>query len=140
MNEAAMNHPQVDAGPEHSVSFSRRLLIYFAVWLLAALAFQFFLQPIGLTETALTPIQQRIRWPIYTPLMIVAGLAHAVTWSDFPQAWVGFAVAALLVLHAILALTRARRSSFVVLISTQALLLTFAVIYFVRLSELPSGG
>ena len=140
MNEAAMNTPQTDAGPEQRVSFSRRLLIYFAVWLLAALAFQFFLHPMGLTETALTPIQQRISWPVYTPLMIVVGLAHAVTWPDFPQAWVGFAAAAFLVFHAILALTRARRSSFVALTSAQALLLTVAVIYFVRQSQLPSGG
>jgi hypothetical protein len=140
VNQTAVSFPQTDAGPDRRVSFSRRLRIYFAVWLLTALAFQVFLQPEGLTVTDLTPIQQRIRWPFYTPVMAVVGLAQAFTWPAFPQASAGFAAAGGLVLHAMFALTRARRSSFIALTSAQALLLTVAVIYFVRQSQLPRGG
>ena len=139
MNEAAMSFPQTDALPQR-VRFRSRLLIYFTGWLLAALAIQIFLEPEGLTVTHLTPIEQRISWPFYTPFMAVVGLAQAVTWPDFPQATAGLAAATCFVLHAIIALACGRRSSFIALTAAQALLLTIAVIYFVRQSQLPSGG
>ena len=55
MNEAAMNSPHAGGVSERQVGFSKRLLGNLAVWLLAALAFQIFLRPAGLTETDLTP-------------------------------------------------------------------------------------
>lgn len=123
----------------HHVRFRRRLFIYIALWLLAALAFQVFLRPLGLTETDLTPIQQRIRWPLYTPLMAVIGLAQAGTWPANPQAIAGIAAAAVFVLHAVSMLTRARPRSLIALAAAHALLLALAVIYYVRWSQLPSG-
>lgn len=110
-----MRLPQIDAHPQRRVRFRSRLLIYFALWLLAALAFQIFLQPQGLTETHLTPIQQRISWPLYTPFMSVVGLAQAVTWPDFPKALAVFVAAVCFALHAILALACARRSWYIAL-------------------------
>jgi len=139
MNEAVMSHPQLDTVSEHRVRFSRRLLTYFAVWFLAVLAFGVFLQPEGLTETDLTPFQQRIRLPLYTPLMAVAGLAQSVTWPTFPSSSALDAAAACFVLHAIVALTRSRRSSLIAFTCAQALLLTVAVVYYVRQSQLPTG-
>src|SRR6187401_283957 len=109
MNETAKSLPQIDATPECCVRLRHRLLIYFAVWLLAALAFQIFLQPLGLTETDLTPIEERIRWPLYTPIMAVFGLAEAATWPRSPQALAGISALAAFVLHAVVALTRVRR-------------------------------
>lgn len=140
MNETAIGLLQTDAGAERRVSFSRRLLIYGAVWLLAALAFQVFLQPEGLTETSLAPMQQRIRWPLYTPLMAMVGLSYAVSWPDSPREDVGLAAGAGLVLHGILALACARRSRFIAFTLAQTLLLTVAVIYFIRQTQLPGDG
>jgi len=139
MNEAMTSVPQTTPTPQHRVGFRHRMLIYFAVWLLAVLAIQVFLRPMGLTETALTPIQQRIRWPLYTPFMAVIGLAQAVTWPASPQALAGIAAVTIFALHALLMLTRTRRYSFVVLAVVQVLLLAVAVIYYVRWSELPTG-
>ena len=140
MNEAVMSQSQFDAAPEHRVRFSRRLLIYAAVWLLAVLAFELFLQPEGLTETDLSPIQQRIRLPLYSPLMAVVGLAQSVTWPTFPSSSALDVSAACFVVHAIAALTRSRRGSVIALTCAQTLLLTVAVIYYVRQSQLPTGG
>ena len=132
MNEAATSLT-------HHVRFRHRLFIHIALWLLAALAFQVFLRPLGLTETDLTPIQQRIRWPLYTPLMAVIGLAQAGTWPANPPALAGMAAAAVFVLHAILMLTRARPRSLIALAVAHALLLALAIIYYVRWPQLPSG-
>jgi len=131
---------QLYAASGHRIRFSGRLLIYIAVWLLAVLAFEVFLQPEGLTETDLTPFQQRIRLPLYTPLMAVLGLAQSVTWPAIPTPFDLCGAAACFGLHAIAALTRSRRSSLIAFTCVQALLLTASVVYYVRLCRLPSGG
>jgi hypothetical protein len=122
-----------------ATSFKRRLVTYLAIWLVAALAFEILLQPEGLTETDLTPFQQRIRMPVYVPLMAVIGLAQSVTWPTFPDSSALDVAAACLVLHAVVALSLARRGSFLALATIQTLLLTIAVIYFIHHSHLPSG-
>lgn len=122
-----------------TVPFRRRLVIYLAIWFVTALAFEIFLQPEGLTETDLTPFQQRIRMPIYVPLMTVVGLAQSVTWPTFPGTSALDVAAACLALHAVVALSLAHRGSFLALATVQALLLTVAIVYFVRQSHLPSG-
>jgi uncharacterized membrane protein len=134
MNEVAMS---VSA---QRVSLRKRLLIYLAVWALSGLAFQVFLQPMGLTETHLTPTEQRVRWPIYTPLMALVGLAQSFTWPASPGTSAGFAAFACFAVHAVVALTRTRWSSVAGLFCIQTLLLAVAVIYFVRHSQLPTGG
>jgi len=140
MTEAATSLSHFDAAPEQRVRLGTRFLVYFSVWLFAALAFQIFLRPEGPTESDLSPIQQRLLWPLYAPLMVVVGLVHAVTGSSrFPD-WAPWAVVAGFVVHFIIALTRVRRSSFVAFISIQVLFLAIAVIYFVRQSYLPTGG
>ena len=109
-------------------------------WILAAVAFQIFLQPLGLTETSLTPLQQRMQWPLLTPIMVIVGLAQASTWPAAPHAFVGISVAVGIVFHAIAALTISRLKSFIVLMFVQMGFLTVAVICFVRWSQTPSGG
>lgn len=140
MIESAMSVPQPRAVPKDRIRFGRRLLVYLAVWLLAAFAFQVFLKPEGLTETDLSSLQQRISRLLHTPVMAVLGLAQSVTWPGIPGATGGFAAAACFVSQAILTLTRARRRPFIALMLVQALLLTVAVVHFVRQSRLPSGG
>jgi hypothetical protein len=55
-HQTPMSLPQFHSVHEHSVRFRRRLLIYFAAWFLAALAFQIFLDPEPPTATGLTPL------------------------------------------------------------------------------------
>lgn len=126
--------------PGRCVRFRIRIFSYFAGWVLVALAFQVFLQPLGLTETALTPIQQRMLWPLWAPVMVIVGLAQAATWPASPQAVVGISVAVGMVFHAFAALTISHFKAFIVLMLAQMGFLTIAVIYFVRWSQLPSGG
>jgi hypothetical protein len=140
MNEAATSLPEFDSTPERGIRFSARLLAYCGVWLLVALAFQFVLPPDGLTETDLSPIQQRIRWPLYTPIMAAVGLAQAATWPDFPGSLAVTIATAVFVVHAVAALTRSSRPAFVGLIFAQAVLLGIAVIYFIRHTQLPTTG
>ena len=134
MNEIAMSVPA------QRVSLRKRLLIYLAVWALSALAFQVFLQPMGLTETDLTPTEQRIRWPLYTPLMALVGLAQSFTWPASPGAFAGLGAFACFAVHAVVALSRTRCGSLAGLFCIQTLLLAVAVIYYVRHSHLPTGG
>jgi cbb3-type cytochrome oxidase subunit 1 len=129
-----------DSDSEDYVWFGRRLLIYLSVWFLAVLVCEVFLRPEGFSETSLTPFQQRIRWPLYAPLMAVVGLAQSVTWPTFPGALAITVAAVCLILQAIVSLTRSRSRSLVALTCVQALLLTVAVVYLVRLSKLPTGG
>ena len=140
MNEAQKILTRFSAVPENRVRFSTRLLIYVAMWLFAALVFQAFLQPAGLSETELTPIQQRLLWPLYTPVMAVVGLAQAGTWPVFPSALAILAGGACFAVHGIIALSRKQWSSIVALAGVHALLLAIAVIYFVRQAQLPTGG
>ncbi len=131
---------QFDALTEPRTWFTARLAVYFGVWLLALLALQIFLQPEGATESSFTATQQRLLWLPYTPLMVVVGLAQAATWpGSFPN-WAPWMVVGVLVGHALVALTRVRRSSFVVLIGVQVVLFGVAVFYFVRQAQLPTGG
>ncbi len=108
--------------------------------LLAGLALQIFLQPVGLTESDLTPFQQHLVWIPYTPLMLVFGLAQAASWPNNVPHWAPWVALAVFALHAIFGLTRTRRFSFAIAAGIQVLLLAVAVIYFVRQSLLPSGG
>ena len=139
MNEAVIRTKHSDTASRCGVRFRMRFLIYLAVWLLAAVAFEIFLRPEGLTETHLTPLQQRLLWPLYTPLLVFFGLAQAVsTPRDIPQSffWV---VVALLVAHAALTLSRNRPIVFAALIGVQALTLAVAVTCFIHFSRLPHG-
>ena len=121
------------------LSVGQRLFWYVAVWLFTVLAFQIFLTPEGLTETNLSEMEQRIRWPLYTPIMVVIGFAEAFTWpTDFTAvAFVG--AFACLVAHAITMLTRVHFRPFVLMLCIQTVLLAIAVIYFIRFSQLPGG-
>jgi hypothetical protein len=140
MNEAATSVSPFDVPPEHRVRLSTRVLVYFSTWILVALAFQILLRPEGPTETDFSPLQQRLLWPLYAPLMVVVGLVQAATGSArFPN-WAPWLVVAGFAVHFIIALTRVRRSSFVALIAIQVPFLVIAVIYFVRQSYLPTGG
>ena len=128
------------ANVERSVLFRTRALAYFALWFLAAISFEIYLRPEGVTETDLSETQQRWIWLPYTPIFIAVGLAYA-TWPSDPNALLILLAFMGLAAHAILALILVhRRSSFIALICVQVLLLTVGVIYFLRFSRLPSGG
>ena len=140
MNKVAMSPSPLAANPGQGIQLRTRVLVYFSVWLLAVLTIQIFLPPEGPSETDRTAIQQRLLWPLYTPLMVVVGLARAATWpSRFPD-WLPWAVVTGLAFHFIVAATRSRRSSFVAVTCFQVLVLAVGVIYFVRQSFLPKGG
>jgi hypothetical protein len=117
-----------------------RLLIYLAVWLLAALAFEALLRPQGFTETHLTPLQQRLQWLFATPLMVFFGLAQALlTPRDIPQSFFWLCVTVFLA-HAIMVLRRTQLPMFATLIGLQALTLAGGVAYFIHFSRLPDGS
>jgi hypothetical protein len=143
MNEAAMSLPQPDAISEGPVRISTRLLIYLAVWLLAALALEVFLQPLGLTETDATPLEQRLWWPLYTPLMVFLGLAMFLQVLPWPSGMAGGAALVALIYfaaQAYFALTPRRPAVVLGLSCLQALALSAGVLYWVRYSQLPTGG
>ncbi len=139
MNEAAISPTQKQVAPEYRIRFRVRLAIYLCVWLLAVLAFEGFLRPEGLTETHLSPLQQRLQWPLYTPLMVFFGLGQALsTPSDTPQFY--FWICLILFLaHAALSLTRTHLASFSILIGVQTATIAVAVSYFIHFSRLPTG-
>ena len=128
------------------IGVRQRVIAYLVLWLIAAIAIQIFLKPEGLTETDLSPFQQRIRWPIYTPLMIALGLGRVITlpllpllhWSNemltFWIAFVGLAVIG------IITLTRRSRQVFVVMLCVNAVLLAISVFFFLQIAAIPSGG
>lgn len=122
------------------VSIARRVLYYGAVWLFAVIAFQVLLKPDGLTESNLGELQQRVRWPLYAPIMATLGLAKAFTWPRDATGGTVFAAAVCFAVHAILTITQSHRRAFVLMICIQAALLVVAVIYFIRFSRLPAGG
>jgi hypothetical protein len=138
MNETETSQPGTIS--ERRVRVGTRLLIYIAMWLLAALAFQLVLQPDGLTETDLSPIQQRVRWPLYTPIMAAVGLAQAFTWPDFPGSTAFWVAVACFAVHAAVALTRSHYIAFIALSLAQAFLFVIAVIFFFRHTQLPTAG
>ena len=128
------------------IGVRQRVIAYLVLWLIAAIAIQIFLKPEGLTETDLSPFQQRIRWPIYTPLMIALGLGRVITlpllpllhWSNemltFWIAFVGLAVIG------IITLTRRSRQVFVDMLCVNAVLLAISVFFFLQIAAIPSGG
>jgi len=135
-----MSPSPLAANPGQGIQLRTRVLVYFSVWLLAVLTIQIFLPPEGPSETDRPAIQQRFLWPLYTPLMVVVGLAQAATWPGrFPD-WVGWTILSGLAVHFIVAATRSRRSSFVAVTCFQVLVLAVGVISFVRQSYLPTGG
>jgi len=140
MSDFATMLPPFETPREPRVRLSTRLLVYFSSWLLVAVAFQPFLQPEGPTESALSPTQQRLLWPLYTPLMVVVGLVQVVTGPGHFPGWAPWVVVAGLAVHFIMAMTRARRLSFAAFTGIQILVLAVGVLYFVRQSHLPSGG
>ena len=119
--------------------FSKRLLMYLTVWVIGSLAFQAFLRPDGLTETDLSEAQQRLRWPLYTPIMVVFGLAQSATWPAFPGSMAMAVAVIVLLLLAVVVLACARPRAFAALLGVHSLTLAVAVVYFVRYSRLPSG-
>ena len=126
--------------PGRKLSARQRLFWYIAVWVLAALAFQLFLRPEGLTETNLPEVQQRLSWPFYTPFMVTIGLAEVFTWPQTFNTVALLGSAVCLLVHAVITFTRVYARSFLVMICIQVVLLGIAVFYFVRFSQLPSGG
>ena len=129
------------AEPENNVRFSTRILIYFAVWMVAVLAFEIGLEPEGLTETTLTPLQQRLELLIYAPVMVLAGLAEAISASapdEFAQLFFWFFAGVFLV-HAIGVLFAPSRL-FVYLIGLQLLALAAGVACFINFSRASQGG
>lgn len=143
MDKAVRIFSQFGVIPEPSfarVRLTIRLAVYFSVWVLVAVAFQVFLQPEGPTESSFSPLQQRLIWPLYTPLMAVIGLAQAATWPKHWPDWAPWVVVIGLAIHGVVTLTRSRRSTFLIFTGVQVLVLTVAVVYFVRQSYLPTGG
>jgi hypothetical protein len=139
VNEATISPIESEDVRESLVRFRTRFLTYLGVWLLAALAFEVALQPEGLTETYLTPLQQRLQWPLYTPLMVFFGLSQALsTPRDVPQ-YLFWLFVAVFLFHALLVLRRVRLPVFAALIGLQALTLAVGVAYFVHFSRLPDG-
>src|SRR5215218_10227701 len=111
-----MSFSHIDPVPQHQVRFSRRLAIYLSVWLLAALALEVFLRPEGLTETSASPLEQRLWLPIYTPLMVILGLAQAATWPrDHFAHWAVAAAFICFLVHGIFTLRAGKRAWFLVL-------------------------
>jgi hypothetical protein len=139
VNEATLSPTESDSVPKNRIRFRTRLLGYLAVWLLAALAFEAFLRPQGFTETHLTPLQQRLQWPLATPLMVFFGLAQALTIPrDIPQSFFWLCVTVFLA-HAIMVLRCTQFPMFATLMGLQALTLAVGVAYFVHFSRLPDG-
>jgi hypothetical protein len=138
MNAATTSPSPFDPG--HRIRLRNRFLVYSAVWLLVTLAFQIFLQPEGPAESDFSPLQQRLLWPIYTPLMVVVGLIQAATGSTLFPDWVPWTIVAGFAVHFLITLTRTRRFTFAAFICIQVLFMTVAVIYFVRQSYTPTGG
>ncbi|CAN5724215.1 hypothetical protein BH11VER1_BH11VER1_21350 [soil metagenome] len=135
-----MNSMQPNSVFEQRFRFKTRLFIYLAIWLLAAMAFQFFLPPEGATVTELTPFQQRIRWPLYTPIYLLVGLAQSFAWPERISSWAGVAATLCFLFHAVLTLTLSRRFAFLIMCGLQVVLVVVSVVYFIRFSQLPSGG
>lgn len=141
-----MNAHEATATPRH---FSRRFAAYLAVWILAAVAFEVLLKPEGLTETDLTEFQQRLRWPLHTPLMVLLGIWQAIGWSitsfgavrgDFAAACVGLAGFLWLLAVAALVLKRNRLPTFASMLVVHAVTVGIGVFFFLQLAREPSGG
>ena len=75
--------------------------------------------------------------------MVIFGLAHAATLpnsiSHIPD-WAAWAAIAGFAVHAIMMLTQSRRFPFIAFTIIQAVLFAIGVTYFIRLSQLSSGG
>jgi hypothetical protein len=117
-----------------------RVIAFFALWILAAVAFEIFLAPEGSTVTDKSELHQRLTLPLWTPLLAAFGLAQAATWPHSFPAWAVFAPGCYFCVQAVSCLVFSRRSVFASLCSLQVVMLTIAVVYFVRFSRLPSGG
>jgi hypothetical protein len=143
MNEANVTVPQLGNRPAHPVRLRTCCIAYIAIWLLTAVAFEVFMQPDGMTETDLTSTQQRIRWPLYTPLMALLGLARAFTWPWHPlyhsppdSALVPAFLASIGFLLALGCLTITRRHlwSLVTMLCFHAAILSVSVIFYLRMT------
>lgn len=117
-----------------------RILWYFSTWLLAVVAIQLILKPQGVTETALSATQQRIRWFLWTPISIVVGLAQAITWPKELSAWAVVTSAICLLVIAVVALVQDRAKIFFVAMILQIIVIIVSVIYLKRLDSLPRGS
>jgi hypothetical protein len=72
------------------VSLRARWLTFFSLWIVAAIACEIFLPLQGATETAVSPLEQRLWMPIELPLFMVFGLAQAFVWPRelwFASGW-----------------------------------------------------
>jgi hypothetical protein len=129
-----MNHPESHDAPRRSLHVETRLAIYLAVWILAVLAFELFLRVEGRTENFLSPAEQRLRWPLFTPVMVIFGVMHSVSSrGEMSQAFF-WLVGALFLAHAILTLRCTRPNVFAVLIGLQAVTVAFGVAHFIHFS------
>lgn len=124
---------------ERGLSFTQRIAVYLGLWLLAVIAFEIWLTPEGMTETHLTEAQQRIQWPLYTPLMVVVGIVEPFSPSGDLTSNGGW-IAVVFLVHAVVMLTSKRLPVFAGLACVQLALLAIGVVNFIRLSQLPSGG
>ncbi len=120
--------------------FRSRLLVFIGLWLLAGVAFEVFLQPEGLTETAETETHQRLMWPLVAPLMVAIGLAEDTDWSAFPTGGAMLASVGCLGLQALCTLLCKNWRLLLVAGFVQTLLLASGVVGLIHLSGLPSGG
>jgi len=134
-----MKEEGADSRSSAYISPVQRLVWYGALWVLAAIAIQVFLKPEGLTETNLSEIQQRIRWPFYTPLMVAMGLAAAFARSAVYNGWAISTALSCFVIHGFITLTRTSARSFALMILIHAALLGVAVICFLRFARMPTG-
>jgi hypothetical protein len=125
--------------PDH-FSFRARLICYLALWLFAAAAFEIMLSPLGATETAESPLHQRLTLPLYTPILAVAGLGLAFTWPDDKPHWVFWSAAAFYLAAASLLFSSGRPRYFVPALVVTAIALGVSVFYFVRFTALPGDG
>lgn len=131
-----MNSPtESDAVRGNPIHLHTRLLVYLAVWLLAALAIQVFLQPEGLTVTFLTPSQQRVEWLLFTPFMVYWGLEHHFSLPQY-SFWLFVAI---VIAHGIQTLRCTQFLAFAVLIGLQVVTVASAVVFFIQRWRLPVG-
>ena len=143
---AMSRSPNISQGPKEPArstpSIGARCIAFALLWSLAILAFEIFLMPEGLTETDLSAFQQRVSWPLYTPVMASLGLARALVspWYksyhtlNSPFIFAGFLIAAgcFLVISISIFLCRNWRY-LVLLVSLHGMALTFAVVYYMRI-------
>ena len=121
------------------LTFGAKLLIYLGVWLLAVLTLELFLEPEARTQSELSPLEQRLIWPLWTPLMVLFGLGHAFSLPrSIPESF-SLTVFAAFIVHAVLTLRAKRPFFFAALIGLQLIVLLGAMASFIHLSRLPDG-